>query len=174
MIVISREDSRRWAEERKAKQHARWQQPHWLYRMYDVQGALLYIGQTTNPQQRIRAHRANSDAPWAADVVRVRWDCVGNRWDALRLEKEAIQEERPRHNRAHNPEWTRLKHEADDRRTVVIRAVLVQSKPFTYQWIADCTGESYHFAYSVISDLARRGILRRLETWPVTHEVASS
>jgi hypothetical protein len=69
-----------------------------LYRMYDTDGQLLYIGQSISLAERLGQHRAGS-AFWSA----VRTITVEPHPDAsaARLaEARAIQAERPIHNRA--------------------------------------------------------------------------
>jgi predicted GIY-YIG superfamily endonuclease len=67
-----------------------------VYRAYDADDRLLYVGQSTNPTKRIATHKAcKSWAPLA-----VRWDVtepmpVG---DALDVEARAILRERPVYN----------------------------------------------------------------------------
>jgi hypothetical protein len=66
-----------------------------VYRAYDVDDRLLYIGQSANPKHRIASH---SRKPWGPEAVR--WTItepmpVG---DALDVEARAILLERPVHN----------------------------------------------------------------------------
>lgn len=41
--------------------------PHFVYRCFDADGRLLYVGLTKNPEQRLAGHR--SQTLWFGDVV---------------------------------------------------------------------------------------------------------
>jgi hypothetical protein len=76
--------------------------PHDLYRFYDTDGQLLYIGISFSAIQRAAQHR---DAqPWWSDVARMDIEHLGTttRRNAEQLERAAIAAESPRHNIAHN------------------------------------------------------------------------
>lgn len=68
-----------------------------LYRLYDRNGVLLYVGITVDPPVRFQAH---SSRTWWSEVTRstLEW------WPSLEAaevaEKRAIETERPIHNRA--------------------------------------------------------------------------
>lgn len=82
------------------------QQPHWLYRMYDADGVLLYIGQTSNPVGRFTAwlgRACTNRRPWVLTVTRVDWRRYPNHDAVVAAEKLAIETERPIHNRDHQP-----------------------------------------------------------------------
>lgn len=82
--------------------------PHWLYRLFDADGVLLYVGQTSDPVQRFRqwvgyARRTPDLYGWFRHVVRCDWQQFPN-WDAVvGAEKRAIETERPKHNIYHQP-----------------------------------------------------------------------
>lgn len=85
-------------------------QPTWVYRMYDANGALLYIGQTRVPQMRLSVWRsvcfagqapARPSAAWFANVVRIDWRKYPDWTAATAAERHAIATEHPRHNRMH-------------------------------------------------------------------------
>lgn len=85
------------------------QEPHWLYRLYDADGVLLYIGQTRNPAQRFRGwfmdHKNGyGRARWVSEAVRVDWRRYPNYDAVIAAEKLAIETERPLHNRQHQPQ----------------------------------------------------------------------
>lgn len=73
------------------------EQPHYVYRCYDEAGALLYIGCTYHPMQRMTQHIKRS--PWFRDVAQVRFIVFPDKDYALRKEREAILNERPANNR---------------------------------------------------------------------------
>jgi predicted GIY-YIG superfamily endonuclease len=64
-----------------------------LYRHFDADGALLYVGVTNNPQRRMAEHRCR--AAWRDEIhsVKVKWFC--DRLSAEIAEREAITSERP-------------------------------------------------------------------------------
>lgn len=72
-----------------------WTQPHWLYRHYDADEALLYVGMTREPERRPYRREAR---PWLAASVRVDLEGPMSRVMALRSEEWAIEAEEPRHN----------------------------------------------------------------------------
>jgi predicted GIY-YIG superfamily endonuclease len=74
--------------------------PHVLYRVYDAQGALLYIGITMNPGSRFAQH--SEDKPWWTDVADIRVEHYGSREEVLAAERDAIKSEHPRFNVVHN------------------------------------------------------------------------
>lgn len=82
-------------------------QPHWLYRLFDAEGALLYVGQTRAPAQRFRLwfSRATSSHRygWFNAATLVVWQRYPDWWAVTAAEKSAIETERPIHNRDHQP-----------------------------------------------------------------------
>ena len=70
--------------------------PHYVYRLYDAEGDLLYIGCTVSPRQRRHGHMQSS--PWFKDVDTFRLTIYPNRPHAMRVEREAIYTEDPRYN----------------------------------------------------------------------------
>lgn len=74
-----------------------WRGRHTVYRCTDVAGQLLYIGTSTDVCQRLKQHR--SQMPWWPEVARVRVEIHRTRPAAFAAEREAIESERPMHNR---------------------------------------------------------------------------
>lgn len=70
---------------------------HALYRMYDEEGRLLYVGITGDPGQRFGDHAVKRWFPLVA-TVKLEWH--PHRAAAAVAEKRAISAERPRYNRA--------------------------------------------------------------------------
>jgi excinuclease UvrABC nuclease subunit len=70
--------------------------PAAVYRLYDANNRLLYVGASSNPQTRFREHKRT--APWWGDVARhtIRWH--ESRQAALAAETDAICAGRPRYN----------------------------------------------------------------------------
>jgi hypothetical protein len=67
-----------------------------VYRLYDGEGALLYVGRSCQPLQRLRAH--HSKAEWAAKVVGIEGHGPYTWGEAVRREREEILRLRPLHN----------------------------------------------------------------------------
>jgi hypothetical protein len=72
-----------------------------IYRLYDQEGTLLYIGETGRGwPQRMREHMR--DKPWFNKISRVELEMHPTKEAAARAEAEAIRAERPRHNIVYN------------------------------------------------------------------------
>lgn len=70
-----------------------------LYRHWDADGALLYVGISSDPVRRMAEHRSASD--WAHDVADTAIKWFDGREEAVKAEAQAICEEKPLHNIAH-------------------------------------------------------------------------
>lgn len=66
-----------------------------LYRFFDANGVLLYVGVTANLPLRLRAHRRRD---WWLDVRSMTTEGHPDRAAVLAAERIAIETERPRHN----------------------------------------------------------------------------
>lgn len=73
---------------------------HALYRFYDTDGNLLYVGITLNPAHRWKQHA--HDKPWWHQIATISVQTYPNREAVLEAERAAIIAERPRHNIVHN------------------------------------------------------------------------
>lgn len=71
-----------------------------LYRHYDANGCLLYIGIARRVVQRTADHEKSSG--WAEAIARIDVEWHSSREAALKAEAVAIAEEKPKHNRVHN------------------------------------------------------------------------
>lgn len=72
-----------------------------LYRYFDVNRDLLYVGISIDPDERWKQHRYSSKK-WPA-LVSYRTDqWLNSKWEAEEAEIEAIKAEKPRFNGAHN------------------------------------------------------------------------
>ncbi|MEU8371240.1 GIY-YIG nuclease family protein [Micromonospora tulbaghiae] len=72
--------------------------PTCLYRLYDREGRLLYIGITVNPQSRFGQH-AEDKAWWPeVDTESIALVWFDTRAEAEKLELLAVRDERPLHN----------------------------------------------------------------------------
>ena len=79
---------------------------YWLYTLLGADGAALYIGVTSRPEQRIKEHRKDhrlNDAMTEASSVR--WRSLGKRtfWQVARVEGREIEKLRPTENRMSMP-----------------------------------------------------------------------
>jgi hypothetical protein len=78
--------------------------PHILYRCFDADGELLYIGITNDPGNRFNLHA--SATPWWPDVAEIKLDeSFASRWELEVAERDAILAEIPLHNSQHNDRW---------------------------------------------------------------------
>lgn len=74
--------------------------PTTLYRLFDTEGALLYVGIAGNPGRRFEQHA--KDKPWWSEVDQIDLEHMDTRAEALIEEAKAIREESPRYNVVHN------------------------------------------------------------------------
>jgi predicted GIY-YIG superfamily endonuclease len=84
-----------------------------VYRVYDVAGELLYIGSTSEINQRKAIHMADRSSAIAfpMQMCAYRWDLTEypDMESARAAEREAIKAEAPYLNRQHNPtRWRRV------------------------------------------------------------------
>jgi len=75
-------------------------QPTALYRFYDAEGDLLYVGVTGNLASRFSDHRRMS--PWWAHADRHEVEWLPHWSAALQAERRAIRDEAPRWNSVFN------------------------------------------------------------------------
>lgn len=73
-------------------------QPTDLYRFFDSDGVLLYVGMTCAGVGRWKRHRA--EKPWWPEVVSITVEHLPDRAQAALVEREAIINENPRYNLA--------------------------------------------------------------------------
>jgi hypothetical protein len=71
-----------------------------LYRFFDKDNRLLYVGISSRGPSRWKEHERNRD--WWHDVTSSTMQTFTSRQDALRAEREAIKSERPVYNKMHN------------------------------------------------------------------------
>jgi len=68
-----------------------------LYRHYDADGRLLYVGVSGNPVQRLKQHRYSN--AWIRLSVRMHIEWFSNSAEAAIAELHAINNEKPLHNK---------------------------------------------------------------------------
>ena len=72
---------------------------HFVYRVFDADERLIYVGCTRNLFMRLRTHEANTW--WAYQAAKVTAKVYPDKWSGLLAEREAIRTERPRWNLFH-------------------------------------------------------------------------
>ncbi len=72
---------------------------HTLYRHFDRDGRLLYVGISLCSLTRLVDHKSSA---WFGDIATVTFERRNGRKDALRAERAAIRQENPVHNIAHS------------------------------------------------------------------------
>jgi len=82
------------------------QKPTTLYRYYDKDGKLLYVGITGDNTKRQSQHRRN--AFWFGEIASATFEHFGSRQEALDAESRAIDNENPKHNVARG---AKIKHD---------------------------------------------------------------
>ena len=75
--------------------------PHVVYRLFDAQDDLLYVGVTHSLNERLRHHRSDFINPWASLVDHWTSEPFPNRLEARKAERALIAELSPRFNRHH-------------------------------------------------------------------------
>lgn len=75
-------------------------QPHVLYRMYNSDGELLYIGITVGVYSRFLEH--SKQKQWWSQVTDIKLEWCDSRSSAELAEFNAIKSESPKHNIVHN------------------------------------------------------------------------
>ena len=70
--------------------------PHAVYRLYDKDRTLLYIGCSHDPKRRLKKLREKW--PWAKDVVDQVWEWYPSWSPAILAEGKAIWTEQPKYN----------------------------------------------------------------------------
>jgi predicted GIY-YIG superfamily endonuclease len=70
-----------------------------LYRYYDANGTLLYVGISNDALKRREEHRRSSW--WFTQAARLTIEVMPTREAAQAAERDAIRAERPKHNRVH-------------------------------------------------------------------------
>lgn len=73
---------------------------HILYRFYDIESVLLYIGITAHPYKRWEQHEKRK--PWFSQVAVITRSVLPDFESAVNAERHAIRNERPKYNIAHN------------------------------------------------------------------------
>lgn len=67
-----------------------------LYRHFNAEGTLLYVGISLRPFSRFKEHNTHSE--WADQIANMTIEYFPNRMEAMAAETKAVQEENPAHN----------------------------------------------------------------------------
>lgn len=73
-----------------------------VYRHFNADGDLLYVGQSIKPIQRQVSHRCG-DAPWWYEITRIEMEHFGTTLETEIAELRAIRDEEPRYNKKFDP-----------------------------------------------------------------------
>lgn len=92
--------------------------PTALYRLYDADGALLYVGVTGDLRTRFAQHAAGK--PWWPEVARKTVEWHETRIAALGAEAAAMENERPRYNILETSTRARAGKPGDRHRTPLV------------------------------------------------------
>jgi hypothetical protein len=127
---------------------ARWNsQETFLYRLFDEDGVLLYIGISNAWQHRMQEHRRTQ--PWWDQVAHVFPISFPDRRSALDAEARAIRRERPLHNIVH------------------ASAELPGTAP---TWFCDYCGERTPDGYLFVPDGDSQRFYAEKESWEARHD----
>ncbi len=89
-----------------------------LYRHFDKEGNLLYVGISLSTLNRLGQHKDHSH--WFAQISRVEIETFAKREDALEAEALAIHDEKPLHN-IMRPQRAKLLEELDQRNAEIAK-----------------------------------------------------
>lgn len=101
LLMISCLGFREWCLD-KAEENAKgdWRERADLYRHFNEDGELLYVGISMSALERSIAHRKKSH--WWNEITRIEIEKFPTRAEALEAEKRAIRAENPKYNIDHN------------------------------------------------------------------------
>lgn len=97
-----------------------------VYRIYDGNGSLLYVGMGRNPMNRWASHAAQHDWWAQARTFRVEW--YATRKEAADAERKAIRTESPARNIHGTPGWGKFVAEAYPKRLEANRRMLEERR----------------------------------------------
>ena len=81
-----------------------WRIPHYMYCVFDCNGALLYVGISSQPEFRLKQHKKK--CAWYTEKVRCEIVKFENRHLALDAEQQTIKACAPVYNLQHSPLFT--------------------------------------------------------------------
>jgi predicted GIY-YIG superfamily endonuclease len=131
--------------------------PTTLYRLYNSQDRLLYIGIAGNPGRRFQQHRG--DKPWWGEVSRTELEHYADRDQAAAAELEAIRDEKPLYNVVGAPREVRTL-------TFIVRCSICQEPIDDGAGYVECDAGAASEAYSRYTEKKRDRLRRELEGGP--------
>lgn len=156
------------------------QQPCYVYRMFDANGALLYIGMSNDFAYRLWQHM--SEKPWAHEIAKQTVTRYASRQEAEDAEAAAIAAEAPRYNKTYNkrPVVEHIvidcKHDSNDWAHLGDMARVLMAMPFSphepigLHALVSAFSGSRDRAHDAISALMRLGILHERRRPPHSPE----
>lgn len=150
-------------------------EPTAVYRYFDANDVLLYVGISTDPDERWKAHRYGlARKTWPKEAIRRTDQWCSSRPEALQVEEEAIKSERPLYNGTHNHDdaafdptsWPTAKRG----RTTTHVAALIRDEITSRRWVkgqrlpsvramAEAVGASQNAISKASALLQREGLL---------------
>lgn len=114
-----------------------------LYRMYDADRVLLYVGISNRPHVRFAQHAA--DKPWWTEVAHIAVEHHPGRGWAAQAERHAIETEQPLYNVIHSPhpdgiEWWDLVEHRPDLEALSVEISYVECYWAEQPWLPCATG----------------------------------
>lgn len=104
-----------------------------LYRHFDADGQLLYVGISFSAVYRLSQHRDSSN--WYERIAKVTIENFPSRQEVVEAERRAITEENPIHNKVHRPKpvYTRFKTRLADSRQAGVSRVELTTRLVSFQ-----------------------------------------
>ena len=135
--------------------------PYVLYRFFDADGALIYVGITNKLRRRCEEHRIKG---WFVDVVRVEIMPFDSRSRAAAAEADVIAACSPKHNRTAN----RGGPIGKERQSVLLRTTTVQIPVPMYEWLTEMADD----AHVNVGEIVLRCIERAWEMDGITPDLS--
>lgn len=127
-----------------------------LYRHFDKQQQLLYVGISLRSFQRLAEHREYSH--WFEDIANVTFESFSNKDDALLAEKTAIQTEKPRFNLIHNTtQRSKVRVEDVEERPAVTRSREKLTGLFRPTYTLGQAADALNISADTLSKLIKNG-----------------
>jgi excinuclease UvrABC nuclease subunit len=106
-----------------------------LYRHFDKDGQVLYVGISLSAIQRLAQHREVSF--WFDDIAKITIERFQSRQDALKAERDAIQAENPKHNVRLKRDTRELPTSREIDETKLVRQVVTYKPVYTFKEAAE-------------------------------------
>ncbi|MBQ1118538.1 GntR family transcriptional regulator [Streptomyces sp. C3-3] len=123
-----------------------------LYRLYNADDVLLYVGIASDPERRWKQHEEFK--PWWPEVAKKTVEWLESRNAALTAETQAIRTELPRHNHQNNPS-----------------AIISQIKPQQLWKVPNGTWRPYEFMAHELRGFIQSGCLKPGDKLPVVRDL---